>query len=110
MRLQSSGIRGEDDGQKRMPDGNNESRGILRQIDFSYTKNDFVTGKNRFDVESFNILRQKTFWNYKTDFVVRKTIFLHEKSICYEIFQHSVTKTFLELQNGFCFKKNDISA
>src|SRR5437588_8562635 len=52
---------------------------------------------------------EKKFLNSKTDFVVRKTIFLQEKSIWCEIFQHSVTKKILEFQNGFCCRKNDFS-
>jgi len=60
-------------------------------------------------VKSFNILRKETFWNSKTDFVVGKTIFLQKKSIWCEIFQHSVTKKILELQNGFRCRKNDFS-
>jgi len=36
-------------------------------------------------------------------------IFLQKKSIWCEMFQHSVTKKFLEFQNGFCCSKNDFS-
>jgi len=42
-------------------------------------------------------------------FITPEMILVQEKSIWCEIFQHSMTKTFLEFQKRFCCRKNDFS-